>query len=70
MKEVNVATNKAETIAVNLGLMNDIADELNIHICLLVQINRKVEEGKDKHPTIAHLKASGAYDDNRYDCCR
>ena len=61
--DVNVASNKAQTVGVKLGEMSRIAEEFNCHICNLVQINRSVEKRSDKHPVMSDLKDSGSFDE-------
>jgi replicative DNA helicase len=61
--DVNVASNKAQTVGVKLGEMARIAEEFNCHICNLVQINRQVERRSDKHPIMSDLKDSGSFDE-------
>jgi len=46
-----------------LNEVQRIARELHVHICLVVQIGRKVEARTDKRPTISDLKDSGAYEE-------
>ena len=61
--DVNVAEGKADNVSVKLGAINSIAEELNIHICILAQANRELEKRKDKHPMMSDIKGSGAYEE-------
>jgi len=61
--DVNVDKNKPQTVGKKLGEAAIIAENLGIHLCLLVQINREVERRKDKRPTLSDLKDSGSYEE-------
>jgi len=61
--DVNISENKASKTSEKLGYMNQLAEELDIHLCLIVQINREVRKEKGFKPKIWHLKDSGAYEE-------
>ena len=64
LSDVSVANNKAQTVGVKLNELHAMAEEFNIHVCCLVQINRRVEHrGGDKRPRISDLKDSGNYEE-------
>ena len=64
LADVNVGANKAQTVSAKLNELHAMAEEFNVHICCLVQINRQVERrGGDKRPKISDLKDSGAYEE-------
>jgi len=63
LKDVNVDSMKASLIGKKLGEMNILAEELNLHICLLVQVNRQVKDVKSHRPEMWHIKDSGAYEE-------
>lgn len=64
LDDVNVARERTSVIQTKLGEIDMIAKEEQVHICLLVQINRTVEGRRDKRPTMAELKGSGDYEQN------
>ena len=53
---------KTSVIPIKLNEVARLAEEFNVHFCLLAQINRAVESRKDKHPTMADLRDSGGYE--------
>lgn len=55
--------NTADELAHMLRLLQVIARECNVHICNVVQINRKAEYRKSKRPEISDLKDSGVYEE-------
>lgn len=61
--DVNVSLNKPQTVGKKLGEIAIMAQELNAHMCLLVQIHREVEKRKDRRPSMADLKDSGSYEE-------
>ena len=61
--DVNVSEFKASVIGKKLGFLSQAAEELNIHICLLVQIHRDLKHVKGYRPQIWHIKDSGAYEE-------
>jgi len=62
--DVNVAANKAQTVGVKINEVAQMAEEFNVHICCLVQINRRVEHrGGDHRPRLSDLKDSGNYEE-------
>lgn len=62
LDDVNVARERTATISVKLNQIERIADEENVHICLLVQINRAPESRRDKRPTISDLRDCGNFE--------
>jgi replicative DNA helicase len=52
---------ESETVITSHASQNfrNIAKDLNIPVLLIAQLNRKLEERKDKHPTLADLRQSG-----------
>jgi replicative DNA helicase len=62
LKDVNVAADRTGQISVKLGQLEQIADEEQVHICILVQINRAPEGRRDKRPTLADLRDCGSYE--------
>jgi replicative DNA helicase len=65
LTDVNVEYKSDALIGSKLGYLNQVAEELNIHICLLVQIHRAaVKDTKGDHrPKIHNLKGGGAYEE-------
>jgi len=64
LTDVSVENVTASLIGNKLHYLNQIAEELNIHICVLVQVNRAaLKEEKDKRPKLHHLKGSGGYEE-------
>jgi len=63
LADVNTSEHKADNVSVKLGEINKIAEELNVHICVLAQIHRQVEQQRDRRPTMANIKGSGAYEE-------
>ncbi len=62
--DVNVAANKAQTVGVKINEIAQMAEEFNVHMCCLVQINRRVEHrGGDHRPRLSDLKDSGNYEE-------
>lgn len=63
--DVNVENKSDALISAKLGYLNQVAEELNIHICLLVQIHRAaVKDPKTDHrPKMHNLKSSGSYEE-------
>ena len=64
LEEVRDPQNKAQNVAKCLAEMNEIVEELELHISLLVQIRRDSQGkkgGKDPRPQIWEIKDSGAY---------
>jgi len=56
--------NKAQRTSSVLNRHLEIAKEFNVHLCLLVQINREAVKNKtDIRPKLHHLKDSGAYEE-------
>ena len=65
LTDVNVKEKNDSLIGAKLGYLNQVAEELNIHICLLVQIHRAaVKDNKgDKRPRMENLKGSGSFEE-------
>lgn len=63
LTDVNVSSQKASVVGNKLGFLNQIAEELNIHICVFVQISREVRNIRGHRPKIWHIKDSGAYEE-------
>ena len=63
LSDVAVVSQKAQTVANKLNVMNQIAEEFDCHICLLVQASREVEKRSDKRPRISDIKDAGAYEE-------
>jgi len=65
LTDVNVESKSDALIGSKLGYLNQLAEELNIHICLLVQIHRAaVKDNRTDHrPKIHNLKGAGAYEE-------
>lgn len=63
IKDVNVALNKAQSVGVHLGVINELAEEFNCHFMLLVQVQRRVEERRDHKPKMSDIKDSGSYEE-------
>lgn len=51
--------NLARVYEIVLDELQEIAKELNVHICLVAQISRESENSKNKRPMLKHLKHSG-----------
>lgn len=63
LTDVNVSDNKANVISVKLGEINKMAEELNVHICVLAQLNRETEKRKDRHPRMSDIKGSASFEE-------
>lgn len=65
IQEVNNATegNKPAVIARCLNILSDLAKEQDVHICILAQLSRKVENRSNKMPMLSDLKDSGAIEE-------
>ena len=67
MKEISRASaNKAQAVTNLLNQTLALANELDMHFCLLVQLNRETVKKKNKDsikPTISELKDSGGYEE-------
>ena len=67
MKEISRSTaQKAQTVTNILNQSLALANELDMHFCLLVQLNRETVKKKAKNsikPTISELKDSGGYEE-------
>lgn len=53
----------ADQIFYMLDYMQQLAKNLDVHICLVVQIGRRAEMRKGKKPQLSDLKDSGAYEE-------
>lgn len=62
LQDVNVSENRTGNISVKLGQIAQIAQEEQVHMNLLVQINRAPESRKDKRPTLGDLRDCGSYE--------
>ena len=64
LDDVNVTHNKAQVISAKLIDIDNLATELNVHMCLLVQIRRMGDAGKKGEIDILeYLKESGGYEE-------
>jgi replicative DNA helicase len=64
MEDINQATMyKAQSASRILQQVLATAHELDIHCCLLVQMNRETAKKKDPKPSLHELKDSGAYEE-------
>lgn len=63
LEDVNVTRDKQNHISKALGTLNIMAAELEIHICLLVQIKRAIENRANRRPMLSDLKDSGAFEE-------
>jgi len=65
LTDVNVEGKNDSLISSKLGYFNQVAEELNIHICLLVQIHRAAvrDPRSDHRPKMHNLKSSGSYEE-------
>lgn len=62
LDDVNVARDRTANIAVKLAQIEKIEQEEQVHICLLVQINRGTESRKDHRPTMSDLRDCGHFE--------
>jgi len=62
LDDVNVARDRAGTMSTKLNEIEKIAQDENVHICLLVQVNRGTESRKDKRPVISDLRDCGNFE--------
>lgn len=58
--------NRPDEISKGLNYIERIAKELNVHFCLLVQLNRDLGKRKDKRPTLFDLKGSGGWEEKAW----
>jgi len=65
LKDVSSATvNKSQVITKIMTQFLEVAKSANIHICLLVQINREAaKDKKNPRPSLHQLKEAGAYEE-------
>ena len=55
---------RTDIISVKMKQLTAIGVEENVHICVLAQVNRENDKGKDKRPTTSGLKDSSAYEND------
>jgi replicative DNA helicase len=60
VKDLRTSQNKADVITTTMGRLSDISEDLNVHFCCIVQLNRQVGW---KRPNIDYIKSSGAYEE-------
>lgn len=64
IKEINEATsNKPAMVAKALNYLSRMSMDEQVHVCGLVQINRKIESRSDRRPILSDLKDAGAYEE-------
>lgn len=61
--DVAVDANKAARVTQKLSELGVLAQLFDIHICLIVQINRSVEKRADRRPRLSDLKDAGGYEE-------
>lgn len=62
LDDVNAVANRTANISRKLVEIEQIADEEDVHMCLLVQVNRGTEGRKDHRPTVADLRDCGNFE--------
>jgi replicative DNA helicase len=62
LTDVNVAKDRTGNFTVKLSQIARIAQEEDVHMCLLVQINRGTEGRKDHRPTLGDLRDCGNFE--------
>jgi len=62
-KDVGVSINKPAVVTAKLGELAQLAQQFNIHICVIVQVNRSVEKRADRRPRLSDLKDAGGYEE-------
>lgn len=55
--------NKPAIMAQALNILSNTAKDFDVHICVLAQLGRKVEQRSDKHPMLSDLKDAGALEE-------
>ena len=65
LTDINIESKNDSLISSKLGFLNQVAEELNIHICLLVQIHRAAvkDPRSDHRPKMHNLKGSGSFEE-------
>ena len=63
LTDVGVAENKASVVTRKLDELSVLSQIFDIHICLVVQINRQVERRANRRPQLSDLKDSGGYEE-------
>jgi len=63
LQDVREGRNLAERITQKLHEIARIAQELKVHMLLVVQVNREAAKRKEHRPTIDTLKSSGGYEE-------
>lgn len=65
LTDLNVQEKNDALISSKLGYLNQVAEELNIHICLIVQIHRAAVKDvrSDHRPKMHNLKSSGSFEE-------
>ena len=64
LSDVNVAKDRTANIVSKMGQIEQIAQEENVHVCLLVQIGRAAEQRTDKQPELRDLKDCSAFEND------
>ena len=62
--DVGRSGNLHEATVQGLQHVKKIKRELGVHVCLLVQLSRAVENRRDKHPQLSDLRESGGYEES------
>ena len=62
LEDVNIGRDRTANMSFKLGQIKKIADEEQVHMCLLVQINRGPESRKDKRPSLGDLRECGSFE--------
>jgi replicative DNA helicase len=65
LTDLNVQEKNDALISSKLGYLNQVAEELNVHICLIVQIHRAAVKDvrSDHRPKMHNLKSSGSFEE-------
>ncbi len=62
----NETSNKVNMISKCLSFVEKLAEEADIHICNIVQAQRKTEMREDKRPTLEDLKGCGSFEEDSW----
>jgi len=62
LSDVNVGKDRVANMSRKLGQIEQIADQENVHMCLLVQVNRGPEKRPDKRPSLSELRECGHFE--------
>jgi len=62
LEDVNVASERTANFSVKLNQVSKIGAEENVHMCLLVQVNRGTEQRKEKRPELSDLRDCGNFE--------